>query len=75
MEKEYQVTIEKCEQTSPDNWAMSHYSLKVTDSTTIGEIQLWVAGLFRPHSNEIKMDFRVVELQIPSPQTNTDGTK
>jgi len=75
MEKEYQVTIEKCEQTSPDDWAMSHYSLKVTDSTTIGQIQQWISGIYRRNSSDVKMDFRVVELQIPSPQTNTDGTK
>lgn len=68
MEKEYQVTISKCEQTSPDDWAMSQYSLKVTDSTTIGQIQDWISGQYGSPCHGLKMDFRVVELQsIPKP--------
>lgn len=63
MSKEYQVTISKFEQTSPDDWEMSHYSLKVTDLTTIGQIRDWISGLYGPRSVNMKMDFRVVELQ------------
>gem|GEM_PF-6385423 len=69
MEKEYQVTIDKCEQTGPETWAMSNYSLKVTDRTTIGEIQDWISGMYGPPSPDLKMDFRVVELQSLISQT------
>lgn len=68
MEKEFQITIEKCQQVSPDDFSTVRYSLKADSNTTIGQIQDWICSIYNLHPSKSHMDFRVVELYpIPKP--------
>ncbi len=60
---EYQVSIKKCEQVSPDDWELFIQSLKISDNTTIGEISYWIRQKFNDKENKMKMNFTVTQLQ------------
>lgn len=60
---EYQVSIKKCEQISPDDWELFIQSLKISDNTTIGEISYWIRQKFNDKENKMKMNFTVTQLQ------------
>lgn len=60
---EYQVSIKKCVQVSPDDWELYTRSLKIDDNTTIGEIAQWIRVQHKDANQEIKLDFAVVQLQ------------
>lgn len=60
---EYQISIKKCVQVSPDDWELFTQSLKVTSDTTIGEIDKWIRKEFKDVTMGAKMDFHVVQLQ------------
>lgn len=57
---EYQVTIKKFIQTSPDDWELIDESLKVNDNTTIGEITQWVKSGWANQGDHCQ--FKVVQL-------------
>ena len=52
---EYQVSIKKCVQVSPDDWELFTQSLKINDNTTIGDIARWIRAQYNDTKEENKL--------------------
>ena len=67
--REYAVAFKKSQQISPDDWETCYPTLKVNDSTTIGEIREWYRKHFTYGSNlqeDIQMNgLTINQLQEP----------
>lgn len=57
---EYIAQFKTVQQISPDDWELATPSLKVTDSTTIGEIRQWMDNNY--HAKFAK-EFKVITLE------------
>lgn len=61
--KEYVATFKTSRQISPDDWEVYNPTMKVTDSTTIGEINEW----FKKLSGSTKTEVKLIEIENQQP--------
>lgn len=56
--KEYVATFKSSIQISPDDFKVINPSMKVTGTTTIGEI----CDFFKKHNEHVSVEFKVIQL-------------